>query len=170
MDVEQSEWLESLTFDEIAIGDVAALSHTLSLDDIALFAAASGDVNPVHLDAEFARGTRFGEVIAHGMWGGALISSLLGTRLPGPGTIYVSQSLDFHRPVKVGDCLEVSVTVAEKCAETRRVMFDCRCVNQHGETVISGRAQVVPSREKVRCLRPRLPSVAVVREDAPGGR
>src|SRR5277367_2008781 len=106
------EMLENRTFDEIAIGDSASLVRTLSRDDIELFAVASGDVNPAHLDPVFAAGDIFHKIIAHGMWGGALISAVLGTRLPGPGAIYLGQSLRFRRPVGLGDTITVTVTVA----------------------------------------------------------
>ncbi|MEL7030574.1 MAG: MaoC/PaaZ C-terminal domain-containing protein, partial [Pseudomonadota bacterium] len=115
--------LENKTFDELKIGDTARISRTLGERDIALFAAVSGDVNPAHLDPAFAETTRFHHVVAHGMWGGALISAVLGTELPGPGTVYVRQSLDFLRPAKPGDVLSVNVTVREKRAEGRRVAF-----------------------------------------------
>ena len=91
------------TFDELAIGDSATIERTLTTEDIQLFAVLSGDVNPQHLDADYAASTRFHGVIAHGMLGGALISAVLGTRLPGPGTIYLGQTLKFLAPVRVGD-------------------------------------------------------------------
>ena len=85
--------IRNRTFTEIAVGDTACIERTLSTQDIQLFAILSGDVNPQHLDAEYAASTRFHGVIAHGMWGGALISAVLGTRLPGPGTVYLGQTL-----------------------------------------------------------------------------
>jgi acyl dehydratase len=91
-------FIENRTYDEIRVGDSAAVARTLTPRDIQLFAIVSGDVNPAHLDPDYARGSMFGEVIGHGLWGGALISSMLGNELPGPGTIYVSQSLRFSRP------------------------------------------------------------------------
>jgi len=134
------EFLENRTYDEIRIGDQASLVRTLELKDIQLFAAMSGDINPAHLDPEYAKSTMFQEVIAHGMWGGALISTVLGTQLPGPGTIYLSQSLQFSKPVTLGDTLTVTVTAARKYEHHHNVIFDCRCVNQHGVVVISGTA------------------------------
>ena len=95
--------LRNFTFDEIQIGQTTTYSKTLSERDLVLFAEVSGDVNPVHLDAEFAAGSMFGERIAHGMWTGALISAALALQLPGPGTIYVGQTLSFRAPVKLGD-------------------------------------------------------------------
>ena len=113
--------LRNHTFDELALGDSASLQRTLTADDIALFAVMSGDVNPQHLDPEFAASTRFHGVIAHGLWGGALISAVLGTQLPGPGTVYGAQSLKFLRPVRVGDTLTITVTVSERDEAHRRV-------------------------------------------------
>ena len=93
------ELIENRTFDEIKAGDTASLTRTLTQRDIEIFAIMSGDVNPLHVDAEFARHDLFHKVVAHGMWGGALISTVLGTQLPGPGTIYLDQTLAFRRPV-----------------------------------------------------------------------
>ena len=93
----RSEFIENKTFDEIAIGDSASLVRTLSKDDIALFAVMSGDVNPAHLDKQYAEASMFHRIIGHGMWGGALVSAVLGTRLPGPGTIYLGQDLRFRK-------------------------------------------------------------------------
>ncbi|MEF2147610.1 MaoC/PaaZ C-terminal domain-containing protein [Aquilutibacter rugosus] len=97
--------IENRTFDEIEVGDSASIEKRLTLEDIKLFAIMSGDVNPSHVDDDFAKSSRFQEVIAHGMWGGALISTVLGTELPGPGTLYVGQTLKFLAPVRLGDVL-----------------------------------------------------------------
>ena len=129
-------------FDEIAVGDTDAIERTLSKEDIELFAILSGDVNPQHLDADFAASTSFQGVVAHGMLGGSLISAVLGNRLPGPGTIYLAQTLDFLAPVRIGDRLHVSVTVTARDEARQRLTLACRCVNQHGTTVVSGQAQV----------------------------
>ncbi len=145
--------IENRTFDEIKIGDVASLTRTLTREDIQLFAVMSGDVNPAHVDEEYARSDHFHRIIGHGLWGGALISTLLGTKLPGPGTIYLSQTLRFRRPVTPGDTVTVSVTATALDAATHRVTFDCRSVNQTGEVVIDGTAEVLAPTEKVR--RPR---------------
>jgi acyl dehydratase len=93
-------FIENSTFDEIEVGQSATLVRTLSREDIELFAVMSGDVNPAHVDEEYAHSDMFHEIIAHGMWGASLISTLLGTKLPGPGTIYLGQTLRFRRPVK----------------------------------------------------------------------
>ena len=139
--------IENQIFDEIPIGATASLTRTLSWDDIRLFAVMSGDVNPAHVDQEFAKSAFFHTIVAHGMWGGALISTLLGTRLPGPGAVYVSQSLHFRAPVKLGDTVKVEVTVAELNAERRRARLDCIC-SVDGTVVLDGEALVkVPSKE-----------------------
>ncbi len=146
--------LENRCYDELAIGESASLTRTLTQQDIELFAILSGDVNPAHLDEAYARETPFHHVIAHGMWGGTLISSVLGTRLPGPGTIYVKQSLAFLRPVGLGDVITVTVTVKDKL-EKNHVILDCVCTNQSGKPVITGEADVIAPSEKVR--RPATP-------------
>lgn len=145
--------IENHTFDEMNVGDTAHLSRTLTEEDIDLFAAMSGDVNPAHVDPEYAHSTQFKGVIAHGMWGAALISTVLGTEFPGPGTIYLSQNLHFMRPVRVGDTLDVRVTVSAKDAKNHHVTLDCRCSNQKGVDVITGSAVVLAPTEKVRRLR-----------------
>lgn len=153
------QYIENKTFDEIAVGDSAEIVRTLKREDIELFAVMSGDVNPAHVDAEFAKSDLFHKVIAHGMWGGALISAVLGTELPGPGTIYLNQSLSFRRPVGLGDTVTVRVTVREKKPEKKRLVLDCQCVNQAGETVIEGEAEVIAPTDKVRRPRTLLPEV-----------
>ena len=153
------QFIENKTFDEIEVGQTAELVRTVKRQDIELFAVMSGDVNPAHVDEEFARSDLFHKVIAHGMWGGALISAVLGTELPGPGTIYLNQSLSFRRPVGLGDTVTVRVTVREKKPENKRLVFDCVCVNQDGETVIKGEAEVIAPTEKVRRPRALLPEV-----------
>ncbi|MFZ0975977.1 MAG: MaoC/PaaZ C-terminal domain-containing protein [Solirubrobacteraceae bacterium] len=153
--------IENRTFDEIEVGESAALERTLSWRDVELFAVMSGDINPAHVDEEYARTDRFHGIVAHGMWGAALISTLLGTRLPGPGTIYLGQTLGFRRPIAIGDAISVSVTVASKDQSHHHVVLDCRCVNQRGETVIDGTATVLAPTEKVRRPRFVLPEVSL---------
>ncbi|MEN9938591.1 MAG: hypothetical protein RLZZ387_5170 [Chloroflexota bacterium] len=153
------EFIENRTFDELAVGDSADLTRTLSRADIELFAVMSGDVNPAHLDDEYARSDIFHKIIAHGMWGGALISTVLGTVLPGPGTIYLGQTLHFRRPVAVGDTVTVTVSVAAKDPERHRVTLDCLCANQAGEPVITGSAEVIAPTEKIKRPRVALPQV-----------
>ena len=153
------ERIENQTFDELKPGDTASLVRTLTHKDIELFAIMSGDVNPTHLDEAFAKSDMFHKVVAHGMWGGALISTVLGTQLPGPGTIYVDQSLHFGRAIGLGDTITVTVKVRNKVEETHRVVFDCRAVNQSGEEVITGTAEVIAPTEKFSRPRIVLPEV-----------
>ena len=153
------DYVENRTFDEIRIGDSASLVRTLTRDDISLFAVMSGDVNPTHVDDDYATSDMFHEIIAHGMWGGALISTLLGTKLPGPGTIYLGQTLRFIRPVALGDTITVSVKAAAKDGQQHRVTFECECANQRGEAVIHGDAEVIAPTEKVKRPRAILPEV-----------
>jgi phosphotransacetylase/acyl dehydratase len=141
--------IENRTFDEINVGDIATLERTLTEQDIMLFAVMSGDINPAHVDPDYATSSRFREVIGHGMWTGALISTVLGTDFPGPGTIYLSQSLRFRRPVKVGDTISIKVTAKEKDAGKGKVVLDTECTNQDGEIVVSGAAEVIAPKEKV---------------------
>jgi phosphate acetyltransferase len=155
--------IENRTFEDIEVGDSATSERALSWRDIELFAVMSGDVNPAHVDEEYARTDRFHGIVAHGMWGASLISALLGTRLPGPGTIYLEQTLFFRHPVSIGDMITVSVTVASK-GPHHRVTLDCLCVNQRGETVIDGTATVLAPTEKVRRPRFALPEVSLHEE------
>ena len=153
------ERIENRTFDEIKLGDTASLVRTLTHKDIELFAIMSGDINPTHLDDAFAKSDMFHKVVAHGMWSGALISTVLGTQLPGPGTVYVDQSLHFQGAIGLGDTITVSVKVREKIEETHRVIFDCRAVNQKAEEVITGTADVIAPTEKISRPRIILPEV-----------
>jgi phosphotransacetylase/acyl dehydratase len=153
------DYIENKTFDEIEIGDSANLKRILTTEDIQLFAVMSGDVNPAHLDEEYAKSDMFHKIIAHGMWGGSLVSTVLGTQLPGPGTIYLNQTFSFRRPVAVGDEITVTVTAAKKDDEKKWVTFDCQCVNQAGKAVIVGEALVMAPTSKVKRPRASLPEV-----------
>jgi phosphate acetyltransferase len=153
------ELIENRTFDEIGIGDSATLERTLTEQDITLFAVMSGDINPAHVDAEYATSSRFREVIGHGMWSGALISTILGTLFPGPGTIYLGQNLRFRRPVKVGDTVTIKVTAKEKDVAKGKIVLDTECTNQDGDVVVSGAAEVIAPTEKVRRPKVYLPAV-----------
>lgn len=157
--------LENVTFDELKIGQSASLARTLTERDIELFAVMSGDYNPAHLDAAYAKNSAFGGVIGHGMWSGALFSALLGTTLPGPGTIYLNQNLDFKKPVRPGESVRVSVTVREKRAHNHVVIFDCLCSNGLGETVAAGTAMVIAPTSKIRLSRQDLPEVHLRNHD-----
>ncbi|MFO1075571.1 MAG: bifunctional enoyl-CoA hydratase/phosphate acetyltransferase [Geminicoccaceae bacterium] len=154
--------VENRTYDEIEIGESASLSRTITQDDIELFAAVSGDANPTHFDEAFARGAQLDGIVAHGMLTAGLISNLLGNKLPGPGAVYCSQELNFADPVRVGDTIDVTVTVKEKLPE-RRVLLDCRCVNQAGETVLAGTATLIAPAEKLSIRQHALPRLSVSR-------
>ncbi|SEO41625.1 phosphate acetyltransferase [Salinihabitans flavidus] len=160
------QYIENRTFDEIAIGDSAELTRTLEPGDIEIFAAVSGDVNPSHVDAEWARGEGFHKVIAHGMWGGALISAVLGTELPGPGTIYVTQTLRFGEPVGLGDTVTVRLTVTDKATETHQITLACLITTQTGATAIEGEAVVIAPTSRIRRPRKPLPEVHLHRQGA----
>jgi acyl dehydratase len=133
--------------------------HTLSIKDIQLFSILSGDVNPAHLDAEYAKDDMFHTVIAQGMWSGALISAVLGTKLPGPGTIYLEQTLKFTAPVVPGDTITATVTVKNKNLDKHIVNLECLCVNQDHKTVVRGVATVMAPTVKVKREQIKLPTV-----------
>lgn len=158
---QDNELIENYTYPEIHIGQSARLLRTLTLQDISAFAAVSGDTNPAHLNPEYANDTLFHGVIAHGMWSGALISALLGTQFPGPGTIYQDQVLHFVKPVRVGDTLTVTVVVTSMDSTHKSVELDCDVVNQHGQRVLSGVAKVLAPTTKVRLPRMDAPQIQV---------
>lgn len=137
--------LVNIPFDQIRVGDKRQYSKTLTREDVVLFAKTSGDINPVHLDEVYAKTTEFGECIGHGMWSGALISAAIATTLPGPGSIYRSQSIKFLKPVKIGDTLTVCLEVLEKKERIRLVTIDCQVINQLGVKVAMGTAEVIAS-------------------------
>jgi phosphate acetyltransferase len=159
--VPAQDFIQNQVFDDISIGQSASLTRTLTLRDIELFAAVSGNINPAHVDSDFAKSDIFHKVIAHGMWGASLISTVLGTELPGPGTIYLDQSLRFRKPIGLGDVVTVCVTAREKDSERSRITFACRCVNQAGDVVIDGEAVVIAPTEKFRRPRMVLPTVTL---------
>jgi len=161
-----TDCIENRTFDEITVGDFASLTRKLTRRDIELFAVMSGDVNPAHVDPEFAKSDMFHKVIAHGMWGGALISTVLGTELPGPGTVYLDQSLRFLAAIGLGDAVTVTVTAREKDEKRHHITFDCKCVNQDGKIVIDGVALVIAPTEKIKRPRIVLPEVKIERRGA----
>lgn len=155
------QFIQNRTFDEIQVGDFAQLVRTLKPEDIHLFAVMSGDVNPTHVDPEFARSSQFREVVGHSMWGSTLISTVLGTEFPGPGTVYVSQGLNFWRPITIGDTLTITVTCHEKYEHNHHIVFDCLAVNQDGLKVIDGTAEVLAPTEKIKRTRVNLPEVHI---------
>lgn len=124
----------------LAVGLSASVTHIVTAADVDSFAHLTGDSNPIHLDEEYAAGTRFGRRIAHGMLTAGYISAILGTRVPGPGSIYLSQTLRFTAPVYLGDSIRVTATV-EKIREDKPIVtVQTTCVNQDNEIVLSGEA------------------------------
>lgn len=148
------------TIREIEVGDIAELVRLVSDDDVAGFVQAVGDYNPVHSDRAYAAGTVFKEPIAPGIFTAGLLSAVIGTRLPGPGAIYLSQSLKFVKPVKAGDTITARVDVAEVIRERNRIRLQTVCTNQHGGEVLVGEAWVMPS--KVPILYEKAVPVAMV--------
>jgi 3-hydroxybutyryl-CoA dehydratase len=133
-------------FEDLAVGMTAETGKTITEADILLFAAVSTDTNPVHINAEAAKATPFGERVAHGMLSAGLISAVLGTKLPGPGTIYMGQTLRFTRPVRIGDTVTATVEITALDAEKKRATLRTVCTVK-GKTVIEGEALVlVPTR------------------------
>ena len=127
----------------LAVGQWAEFAKTVTEADVVLFAGVTGDFNPVHVDAEYAATTQFGGRIAHGMLSAGFVSTVLASRLPGPGTIYLSQSLRFTRPVRIGDTVTAHAEITQLHPEKRRVTLATVCRNQRGETVIEGEAVVM---------------------------
>jgi phosphate acetyltransferase len=153
------EYIENRTYDEIQVGDVATLVRTLRPEDIQMFAIISGDMNPAHVDPEYARSSQFREVVAHGMWGGMLFSNVIGMQFPGPGTEYFDQSLHFERSVRVGDTLTVTVICQRKFDHNHHIIFDCNCTNQDNERVIHGTAEVIAPKEKIKRPKATMPEI-----------
>lgn len=138
-----------VTIDSITIGDSAQITRRVTDADVAEFVDAVGDYNPVHSDRDYAASTVFKEPIAPGIWTAGLISAVIGTRLPGPGAIYLSQELKFLKPVKAGDWISARVEVIEINRERNRVRLRTICTNQRAEEVLTGEALVMPSRTPV---------------------
>lgn len=151
--------LENTPLAELSIGQSAQYQRTLSQQDVQLFAACSGDLNPLHLDPDYAATTAFGQPIGHGMWTGALVSAAIATRLPGPGSIYRSQSLNFKQPVYIGDTVTVTLTVSGIRERPGLVTLDCEAHNQDGKLVAKGVAEVIAPREKQTLAEALLPEI-----------
>ncbi len=132
-----------MDFEELSVGDEADFTKTVTGDDVTLFARVTGDTNPLHVDEEAASRSRFGGRIAHGMLTAGLISAVLGTKLPGPGCIYLSQTLRFTRPVRIGDTVTARAEVTELYPDDRRVRLKTTCVNQDDDTVLEGAAELL---------------------------
>ena len=134
--------------ESLAIGQTAEVSTTVTSREIELFAEATGDRNPAHLDEEAAARSQFGGRIAHGMLTAGFVSAAIASRLPGPGSIYLGQTLRFTRPVRIGDTVTVKLEVVEVIAAKRRVRIATTCTNQNGETVMNGEATVMVPDER----------------------
>lgn len=148
--------LRTLFFEDLTVGMTERLRKTVSSSDVVGFAEVTGDRNPIHLSEHFAAKTTFGTRIAHGLYTASLISAVLGTRLPGPGAIYISQTLNFRAPVKIDDTVDVTVTVTELVPEKFRARLRCEC-SVGGEIVLDGEALVkVPSKNAEGRPQPRL--------------
>ena len=132
-----------MRFEELRVGQAVDYARTVRDADVVAFAGITGDENPVHLDEAVAARSRFGGRIAHGMLSAGFISAAIGTRLPGPGSIYLGQTLKFTLPVRIGDTVTTRVEVLELVPEKRRVKLATRCTNQEGQTVIEGEALVL---------------------------
>jgi len=134
---------KELMYEDIQIGDTAVFSKTISEYDIYQFAGITGDFNPMHIDQEFAKNTIFKERIAHGLLIGSFISTVLGMKLPGPNTIYLSQNFNFIAPVKLGDTIKVIVEVLEKVDDKKTIHLKTQVWNQHQVMVVDGEAEVM---------------------------
>lgn len=130
----------------IEVGETASFTKTITETDVILFAGSTGDMNPFHINEEYARQTRFGKRIAHGMLVTGLISAVMGMKLPGPGTIYLRQELDFRRPVYIGDTITAVAEVLEVREDKLIVTLSTNCYNQHDEIVVEGKAVVLVDR------------------------
>lgn len=138
--------MQGKTFDQLKVGEQADFSKTVSEADVYLFAGITGDFNPAHINEAYARDTPFKSRIAHGMLVAGFVSNIIGTQLPGPGTIYMQQELTFLAPVYIGDTISARVEVVELVQEKKRVRLKTTCVNQEGKPVLEGEALVSPPR------------------------
>ncbi|CAM2759336.1 bifunctional enoyl-CoA hydratase/phosphate acetyltransferase [Legionella worsleiensis] len=159
------DYLDNVTFNELTLGRKATLVRTLTQNDMNLFAAISGDINPAGIELDNALNDSIEGGVGQGMWSGALISSLLGTVLPGPGTVYLEQNIQFKHPICLGDELTLTITVQDKEQATRIVTFDCTGINQKGELIVTGHAKVIAPEKKIRVPRLSLPHVEIVNHD-----
>ncbi|GAB6138717.1 MaoC family dehydratase [Halanaerobaculum tunisiense] len=139
--------LTGKTIDQLEVGQKDSFTKTITEADVVNYAGITGDFNPAHINEDFAQDTMFEGRIAHGMLGAGLISAALGTKLPGPGAIYLSQNLNFVAPVELGDTITATVEVKEKQEQKNRIIMQTICVNQNGKEVITGEATLMPPKE-----------------------
>lgn len=137
------EVIKGLTVDQLKVGQEASFTKTVSEADVYNYAGVTADYNPAHINEEYAKDTMFKTRIAHGMLSAGFISAVLGTKLPGPGTIYMGQELKFTKPVQIGDTITAKVVVEEVIAEKNRVILRTVCTNQNGDIVVDGKATVM---------------------------
>lgn len=138
------EEIKGLTIDQLEVGQKASFTKTVTEADVYNFAGVTGDFNPAHMNEEYAKSTAFKTRIAHGMLSAGFISAVLGTQLPGPGTIYLNQDLRFTKPVQFGDTITATITVDELIKEKNRAILKTVCTNQDGDVVVEGVAKVMP--------------------------
>lgn len=150
--------LRTLFFEDLSVGMIETLEKTVSSSDIVGFAQLTGDRNPIHLSEHFAAKTPFGRRIAHGLYTASLISAVLGTRLPGPGAVYISQTLNFRAPVRIGDTVTVTVAIAELFAAKSRARLECTCT-VGGNIVLDGEAMVQVPRQATSRAKSKRPTV-----------
>ncbi|MCL2227419.1 MAG: MaoC family dehydratase [Oscillospiraceae bacterium] len=135
--------MKGFTINELKVGQSASFSKTVTESDVYLYAGVTGDINPAHINHEYAKDTLFKERIAHGMLSAGLVSAVLGVHLPGPGTIYMGQTLKFTAPVKFGDTITATAEVSELIVDKNRVKLKTTCTNQEGTVVLEGEATVM---------------------------
>ncbi|WP_282930190.1 MaoC family dehydratase [Anaerococcus sp. Marseille-Q7828] len=136
--------MKGLTIDQLEVGQKASFTKTVTEADVYNYAGVSGDFNPAHMNEEYAKNTAFKTRIAHGMLSAGFISAVLGTKLPGPGTIYLNQDLKFTKPVHFGDTITATISVEELIKEKNRAILKTVCTNQDGDVVVEGTAKVMP--------------------------
>lgn len=138
--------MKGKTISELSLGDKAYFQKTITETDVYMYAGITGDLNPAHINEEYAKDTMFKGRIAHGMLTAGLVSAVLGMQLPGPGTIYLKQDLKFTAPVRIGDTIKAEVEVSEMIVEKNRIKLRTTCTNQNGDVVLDGEATVMPPR------------------------
>ena len=153
------------TYDEINVGDSATLTRTLTKQDIQLFATVTGDMNPAHLDESYAKTDIFQQIVGHGMWTASMFSVLLGMQLPGPGTLYLGQTLKFLKPVHLGDTITASVKAIKKDDAHKHITFQTLCANEEGEHVLEGEALVLAPSKKISWDAQPLPEIQIKTPD-----
>ena len=161
-DANEQRHVVNKTYDEIRVGDFASLTRTLMPEDVRLFAVLTGDFNPATAESRYSESGMFREVMAHGMWSGSLISTVLATQFPGPGTILIDESLHFARPVTLGDTITITLTAKQKFDHNKHVILDCVGTNQENMQVLRGTAEVLAPTEKISHLQEfQRPSVSI---------